>query len=904
MGELRRTIEYFAALETRSDLPLNVLDRKSDGAWLGELATFDDLPTRRSRDPGVRGLLRLDRLHADERLLRVGYHVAVGRQDGKRVLFPLVSAPVQLGLGRMNLAGELVATATPWHATDPDEVLAWSEEEILAAARRSGFDGATFVPAASGTDPLRDAPDDGVLVIGGALLYAHRDQLRHTDAKVLREISGQSGLDDSALGAIYGDGSSSAITDAAVAQPEVGLEAIEQWMTDEQRAVLDAGLRDRLTVVAGAPGTGKTRTIATLARRNAAAGRPTLLVTSSLHAADVVAGFLDETPGIRPIRFGDPSRRRQIVQQFAAGGRPLRSGADIEQTFRDRVGHRDELEHRCRQQLVALDALGDAVTTSERIRGAGRFGAMPSSDVGRAEVRELASQSLAGDGGWWTKWRRGRRLRKLVGDVTPAELPLLIELADAEQVIADLPPFHTDEMIESWSEWVTAADEVQRAGVEYSDWLAHDAASRRQRDVRALAGALSSQQRMRQRLLEETDAESLLTAFPLWVGTLAECEQVLPRRGGLFDLVIVDEASQVVQSDAVGALSRGRRAVVCGDPRQLRHVSFHGDDAMSLAASEAGLPWSAHLDLRRFSAFDAAAFSSPPIALSHHFRCAPHLIGFNARRFYDDRLHVMTVSPANAAADRIHLEHVASDSSERVDPTEIEAALDVVEFAAREGATSIGLVSPFRAVADALEAAVLSRWSAAESDRMNLRLGTVHGFQGSESDVIVAVLGLPAHPKANELRWVEQEDLFNVMTSRAREELVLVTRAIIDELPRGVLSDYVAWSTSTDDVTVLRPHGRWTAAVAADLESLGVTVEAGYGVGPWTVDVAVVGSPTPIGLETEMVNDDPAETVSRRQVLTDAGWTIWPTYEVSWAGSSTEAALHVAELLGRFRPSS
>ena len=92
--------------------------------------------------------------------------------------------------------------------------------------------------------------------------------------------------------------------------------------------------------------------------------------------------------------------------------------------------------------------------------------------------------------------------------------------------------------------------------------------------------------------------------------------------------------------------------------------------------------------------------------------------------------------------------------------------------------------------------------------------------------------------------------------------------------------------------------------MAADLESLGVTVEAGYGVGPWTVDVAVVGSPTPIGLETEMVNDDPAETVSRRQVLTDAGWTIWPTYEVSWAGSSTEAALHVAELLGRFRPSS
>ncbi len=902
MGELRKTIEYFAALETRSDLALNVLDRRSDGAWLGPLRSFDDLPTRRSRDAAVRGLLRLDRLHADERLLRVGYHIAVGRQDGKRVLFPLFSAPVQLGLGRMQLAGDLVETASPWSASDEAAVLQVTPETVLDAARRAGIDADSYIPASSGVDPLTDPPSDRVVVVEGALLYAHRDQLRLTDAKVLREISRRGDLHESALAAVYGDGAADA--QRLVAEyATVGLSAVEQWMTDEQQAVLDAGLRQRLTVVAGAPGTGKTRTIATLARRNAAAGRPTLLVTSSLHAADVVADFLEATPGIRPIRFGDPSRRRQIVQQFASGTSLSRDGDEIEAQFRSRVEVRDDLQRRCEQQLVALEALGDAVTVSERLRARPAFAAVPTGDAERAEIRELAVATLAERGGWFTRWRRRRRLAALAGPVED-DLSGLMELLAAEQTIADLPSFHTDEMIASWSEWVASTGEVERAGREYSQWLDHQAASRRQADVRTLAGALSSQQRMRQRLLEDTDAESLLTAFPLWVGTLSECEQVLPRRGGLFDLVIVDEASQVVQSDAVGALSRGNRAVICGDPRQLRHVSFHGDDAMSIAASEAGLPWSAHLDLRRFSAFDAAAFSSPPIALTHHFRCAPHLIGFNARRFYDDRLHVMTVSPANAGADRIHLEHVVSESEDRVDPVEIEAALDIVDLAAREGATSIGLVSPFRAVADALEAAVLERWSAAESDRLNLRLGTVHGFQGSESDVIVAVLGLPARPKANELRWVEQEDLFNVMTSRAREELVLVTRAVIDELPRGVLSDYVAWASSTDDVTVLRSHGRWTSAVADDLESLGVEVQAGYGVGPWTVDIAIVGTGSPIGLETEMVHDDPVETVSRRQVLTAAGWTIWPTYEVSWAASSTEAALHVAELLGRFKAGS
>ena len=160
-------------------------------------------------------------------------------------------------------------------------------------------------------------------------------------------------------------------------------------------------------------------------------------------------------------------------------------------------------------------------------------------------------------------------------------------------------------------------------------------------------------------------------------------------------------------------------------------------------------------DVRGLSTYDAAAAVSAPVRLSQHFRSAPHLIGFNARQFYGEALQVMTVCPQNASADRIHLESVLG-GSDRVDDAELDAALDLVDRLGTLGSTSIGLVSPFRKVVDALEERALDRWSLADLDRLGLQIGTVHGFQGSERDSIVAVLGLAAEPNASGLRWLQR----------------------------------------------------------------------------------------------------------------------------------------------------
>ena len=50
--------------------------------------------------------------------------------------------------------------------------------------------------------------------------------------------------------------------------------------------------------------------------------------------------------------------------------------------------------------------------------------------------------------------------------------------------------------------------------------------------------------------------------------------QYLPKVPELFDLVIIDEASQMRPEDAFGAIARAKQCVVVGDPMQLPPTSF------------------------------------------------------------------------------------------------------------------------------------------------------------------------------------------------------------------------------------------------------------------------------------------------------------------------------------------
>ena len=65
------------------------------------------------------------------------------------------------------------------------------------------------------------------------------------------------------------------------------------------------------------------------------------------------------------------------------------------------------------------------------------------------------------------------------------------------------------------------------------------------------------------------------------------------------------------------------------------------------------------VDVRRVSAYDLAAQAAPVTWLDVHFRCAPHLIGFSAERFYEGRVDLATRHPRVESTDVIEVVPVA-----------------------------------------------------------------------------------------------------------------------------------------------------------------------------------------------------------------------------------------------------
>lgn len=116
--------------------------------------------------------------------------------------------------------------------------------------------------------------------------------------------------------------------------------------------------------------------------------------------------------------------------------------------------------------------------------------------------------------------------------------------------------------------------------------------------------------------------------------------QYLPPGGLAFDLVVMDEASQLKPEDSVGAIARGGQIVIVGDPKQLPPTSFF--QRVTLDAEESSDDLGPTLVEEGESILDVASTLYQPVrCLRWHYRSRHHsLIAFSNREFYQDDLVV------------------------------------------------------------------------------------------------------------------------------------------------------------------------------------------------------------------------------------------------------------------------
>lgn len=131
---------------------------------------------------------------------------------------------------------------------------------------------------------------------------------------------------------------------------------------------------------------------------------------------------------------------------------------------------------------------------------------------------------------------------------------------------------------------------------------------------------------LRQLISETGNAISTLT--PCLLMSPLSIAQYLPVSQEPFDLVIFDEASQITVWDAIGAIARGRQAIVVGDPKQLPPTSFFSSGQNEEAEPEQEEDLESILD-------EMLGANLPTINLSWHYRSrSESLITFSNHRYY------------------------------------------------------------------------------------------------------------------------------------------------------------------------------------------------------------------------------------------------------------------------------
>jgi DNA polymerase III delta prime subunit len=189
------------------------------------------------------------------------------------------------------------------------------------------------------------------------------------------------------------------------------------------------------------------------------------------------------------------------------------------------------------------------------------------------------------------------------------------------------------------------------------------------------------------------EAPHVLTAVkPCWMASpLAVSQLLLGSRSAPFDVVVFDEASQVLPEDAVTALLRARVAVVAGDRHQLPPSPFFvagsdgGDEDADGADATSGFE----------SVLDAMRGFAPERSLEWHYRSEDErLIAFSNHEIYGLGLVTFPGVGRSEAVSHVFVPQILADGEEISSSAEVERVVDlIVEHARTKPDETLGVIT-------------------------------------------------------------------------------------------------------------------------------------------------------------------------------------------------------------------
>lgn len=683
-------------------------------------------------------------------------------------------------------------------------------------------------------------------------------------------------------------------------------------LSDSQEKVIKNIDNNKFIAVQGPPGTGKSQTIVNLVAHLIANGKTVLVASRMDKAVDVVAERLNELGApYLALRAGRMNYQKQLSYQL----QDLLSGkVDLDSEFEDSLfagvddmkNHINILkdnENKC-EQIIKLEndwrEISKEVQMLESSTGEMRFIKTPLKKIELDTISTIVKTlennlektgffaNIANFGGV-NQLKKILNLKSFDADYETlnrikAELEvaeIIYKLRKTESDIQKIGNLHVlSEQIKQLKkkQKPLAVNILKNRRRESLKGLLRDQIKRQRLIVHAKS-LVEKRQNLQSRILETEDFKPLLEAFPCWCVTTYAVSGSLPMKPGMFDVAIIDEASQCDIASCFPILYRAKKAVIVGDDKQLPHLSFLEKAKEQSFLSQYGIPDKYQLmwRFRTNSMFDLADYySMNSVMLDEHFRSLPPIIEFSNREFYGGRMRIMK---KDTGSDKVIEIVQVPDGKVDFDATrnlpEIEVVVKylydlIVEDERKnpDNPVSIGVISPFRAQVEQLKVSISKVLSEHMIRKHQIEVGTAHTFQGDERDIILMSWAFANNSFPQSLVFLQKPNLFNVAVTRARHKVINFISRDVKELPEGLFRHYTAYveeyqnkleaikNCQIDENIYKNSLER---EIAEQIRNLGHEVKAGIDIAGLSADLLVDGS---FVIEVDGVEDSIKPSVS------------------------------------------
>lgn len=698
-------------------------------------------------------------------------------------------------------------------------------------------------------------------------------------------------------------------------------------LSDSQENVIKSLENNTFVAVYGPPGTGKSQTIVNLVSHLIANGKTVLVASRMDKAVDVVAERLNELGApFLALRAGRLNYQKQLsfqLQDLLSNKVDLDSEyenaifADIKD-MKELLNHIKDLENKS-ENTIMLEQKWQEIcvekTEQERALGEAQY---INDILKKAEIEQVADliktiEKNLEKTGFFTvmaNYSSKKKLRKILklsefnedyenlgrlkAELEVSKLACEMRLIEANiQKLGNLHVMAEQIRMLKRKQRNLAIDILKGKRREALKGLLRDQV-KRQRLIVHTKSLVERKKNLQNRLLEGEDFKPLMEAFPCWCVTTYAISGSLPMKPGLFDVAIIDEASQCDIASCFPILYRAKRAVVVGDDKQLPHLSFLEKAKEQSFLSQYAIPDKYQLmwRFRTNSMFDLANYySMNPVLLDEHFRSLPPVINFSNREFYGDRIRIMRRNANDVKVlELIQVPDGKVDFDATRNLPEVEAVVAklqelIIEDERKntDSPVSIGIISPFRAQVEQLKTSVAMVQSEHMIKKHRIEIGTAHTFQGDERDIILMSWAFAPNSFVQSLTFLQKPNLFNVAITRARYKMINFTSKNPRELSDGIFKSYLNYvqeyeirqkAIANKEIEENYYKNSFEKDVAQVIRDLGHEVQAGVEIAGFSVDLLVNDK---IAIECDGVQDNKrlsATNMKKQAILERSGFKI------------------------------